>query len=260
MQENTQKVETTAKVKEQQSRVFTASLKPAWTEDQIKSFLNHNKANFECWIITHDNDYKDNGELKEPHTHILIRYDNPRKISTISKLLNVPTNFIEKVSSFKSMLRYLTHMDNPEKSPYAPFEVYTNTAYDYMALSHQDLNNKQIIDYIRNGRDMDLLDMGVPMNKITIAQRYILNQNQIHKTEDLIGKLDTLISVNQRTTRMLHTFTKDMKVLTEKTQQINQQCFELFVPLLKQMIAFTQSLESDNLSNIFNIENPSFND
>ena len=52
--------------------------------------------------ITHDKDTTDNGEIKKKHDHIVLYFDNPRTIESLSKELDLPSNYIEKYASLKT--------------------------------------------------------------------------------------------------------------------------------------------------------------
>ena len=126
-------------------RVFGASLKPAWSEEQIDEFLNKTKGDIMVYLINHDNDLDKNGELVETHTHIYLEYTNPRKITTVANLLEVETNFIEVIRNKKGYLRYLTHMDEKDKYRYQANEVYTNHNQSYeMKVRGNDITDKEI--------------------------------------------------------------------------------------------------------------------
>ena len=92
-----------------QGRVFTCSLKPAWSEIAIEDFVNSLTGTCVVHAITHDKDSDENGEVLEAHTHFLVEYDTPRKLQTVANLFGVEPNFVEVVKSKKAMLRYLTH-------------------------------------------------------------------------------------------------------------------------------------------------------
>lgn len=87
------------------------------------------------YAITHNKDYTPEGELKRVHHHIvLIVHDKIRKstlINKISKALDISPQVItiEPIIDLNSSIRYLLHLDNPEKQLYPPFEIETNDRY-----------------------------------------------------------------------------------------------------------------------------------
>jgi hypothetical protein len=151
------------------SRNFTASLKPAWTKEQIMFFLKKMTGSATIYIINHDKDTDSNGEPVPNHTHVLIQYETPRKITTVANLLNVQDNFVETVKSFSAMLRYLTHKDDNEKFQYQDSEVLTNhhTSYENTILG-QSMSNQDIFKAITDGKALQILDIVSPSKIRTI--------------------------------------------------------------------------------------------
>ena len=187
-------------------RVFTASLKPAWTAEEIVDWLAKHKGAFDAYVITHERDMNDDtGELAEPHTHIYIEYDTPRKVSTVANLLGVAPNFIEVVRNKKGMLRYLTHKDQPTKAKYSDDEVYTNSEVDYKtAVMGSSLSDKEIAEYIRNGRGLELLGV-VPAGRLRTIQSFLQfdRSGQIaDEIKRLNAKIDTIVEFTQKCSRM----------------------------------------------------------
>lgn len=63
------------------------------------------------------------GELKKPHWHIMLIFENPRSTEKIAKELDL--KHIE-TCNFYAYARYLIHKDNPTKYQYNPKEIITN--------------------------------------------------------------------------------------------------------------------------------------
>lgn len=154
-------------------RVFGASLKPAWNEEEIQEFLNKTKGDIMVFIINHDKDLNSAGEQVEAHTHVYLEYSTPRKITTVSNLLNVESNFIEIVRNKKGYLRYLTHMDDEEKYRYSNEAVYGNADIPYETLVlGNSLTDKEIAEYITQGKGIELLGV-VSASKLRTIQSFI---------------------------------------------------------------------------------------
>lgn len=148
-------------------RVFGASLKPAWSVEQINEFLIKTKGDIIVFVINHDKD-----EV-EAHTHIYLEYSTPRKISTVANLLEVEGNFIEVIRNKKGYLRYLTHMDEIDKHEYNDSEVLTNSEIGYTTLiMGNSLSDKEIADYIMQGRGFELLGV-VSSSKLRTIQGFL---------------------------------------------------------------------------------------
>jgi len=98
--------------------VYPESAPKNWREILDKTHLR--------WIESplHDKDVNEDGELKKPHWHILVSYDGPVALSAVQKItekLNAPIP--QKLASGKGLVRYMIHMDNPEKFQYAKDQI-----------------------------------------------------------------------------------------------------------------------------------------
>jgi len=177
-------------------RIFTTSLKPAKTPDEIREFVSRLTGTATIYAITHDKDSDANtGELVESHTHYLIEYDTPRKITTIANLFEVESNFVEVVKSKKAMLRYLTHMDDSEKYQYSADEVITNSPIPYNdVILGQNMSDKEIAQYISEGRGAELLGI-VSASKLRTIQSFLTFERQgkiFQEVRKLSDKIDTM--------------------------------------------------------------------
>lgn len=87
------------------------------------------------YAITHNKDFTPDGELKRPHHHIVFTaHDKVRKSTLINKIakaldLSPQVITIEPIIDLNSSIRYLLHLDNPDKYLYPPFEIETNDRY-----------------------------------------------------------------------------------------------------------------------------------
>lgn len=70
----------------------------------------------------HDQDIDGDGNLKKPHYHWLGKRATPVSIAVISKQLGVPENAVEFCRSYRAFLRYLVHLDHPDKYQY-PIDI-----------------------------------------------------------------------------------------------------------------------------------------
>lgn len=73
------------------------------------------------WIESplHDKDTNADGEVKKTHIHILVMYEGKKsyeQIKEITDKLNAPGP--QKCASTKGLVRYMAHLDNPEKVQY----------------------------------------------------------------------------------------------------------------------------------------------
>ena len=68
--------------------------------------------------ILHDADVDVNAELKKPHYHVYLEFENAREFSVLGSVLGCGENNVEKVKSTRGSIRYLVHADSPEKHQY----------------------------------------------------------------------------------------------------------------------------------------------
>lgn len=87
---------------------------------------------------------------KKDHYHLYIHLDSACTISSVSKRLGVPSNYIQNVRSERACLRYLTHIDYPEKKQYGVEEVVCSKNMERKIIkAHNDVEDETtIIDTI----------------------------------------------------------------------------------------------------------------
>lgn len=73
------------------------------------------------WICSplHDKDINATGEVKKPHYHVLLMFGGVKSYDQVVEViqpLNCPIP--QRCHNAKSMVRYMVHMDNPDKAKY----------------------------------------------------------------------------------------------------------------------------------------------
>lgn len=74
-----------------------------------------------AWIESplHDKDFDADGVVKKSHWHILLIFDSVKdfkQVQEITESLNAPIP--QKAASAKALVRYMAHLDNPDKFQY----------------------------------------------------------------------------------------------------------------------------------------------
>ena len=181
--------------KNKTGRIFTTALKhdkenKNWCDkERIMELLKEYRGTYEIYAIVHNKDvFEETGELKEEHTHFLIMTNTPRKIKTIANLLNVEENMINFAKSKKASMRYLLHLDNPEKYQYNELEIMTNSKTTYREqVEKGETTDKEIFETIMyNGVKYTIM---VYLNKVEMTK--ILTAIKLYKEMQLdeIGKI-----------------------------------------------------------------------
>ena len=108
------------------------------------------------WIESplHDKDMNADGEIKKSHYHILLTFDGPVTEKQVIKLIDpLNTPLPKKVGSARGLVRYMAHLDNPEKYQYSRDEIIGHCGADVESYFELTKTNKislmkDIITYI----------------------------------------------------------------------------------------------------------------
>lgn len=78
------------------------------------------------WIESplHDKDINADGEVKKAHWHILLMYESVKTYEQVKEITDKLTATVpQKCNGAKGLVRYMAHMDNPEKFQYSTSEI-----------------------------------------------------------------------------------------------------------------------------------------
>lgn len=112
----------------------------------------------------HDKDINPDGEIKKAHYHIVLNYKGNKsfeQIDEIARSLKAPIP--QRISSLTGAVRYLIHMDNPEKYQYNSSDIQTFGGFDLeacLSLSTGDKRQalKDMLMYISANKILHLKD------------------------------------------------------------------------------------------------------
>lgn len=88
------------------------------------------------------------GELKKPHHHVIVKFENARYKNALAKELGVEPNLLQKLGSFRSQVIYLTHRDYPFKAQYKPSEFYGLLIGDAIKCLGDDTPDVQFVEIL----------------------------------------------------------------------------------------------------------------
>lgn len=137
--------------KETRTRNWTIVVYPESAPENWRDILND--AHIE-WVESplHDKDLNPSGEPKKPHWHILLMFGSMKSIEQVKELvepLNCPLPI--KVHNAKSLVRYMAHLDNPEKHQYNISDVKSHGGVDVADLLKPSSGERY--SYIREMQD-----------------------------------------------------------------------------------------------------------
>lgn len=118
------------------------------------------------WVESplHDKDKNPDGSEKKPHWHLVLFFEGKKsfsQVSEISKALNAPIP--QKVPSPKGMVRYLVHLDNPEKYQYDRGDIKCHQGAEVESYFEESFNSRletlaEIIEFIRDSQIENFMD------------------------------------------------------------------------------------------------------
>lgn len=127
-------------------RVFTGVIYPdSETYNYIEIIKCIEKFN-EYAYITHDSDFNEDNTPKKIHIHYVIRCQTPRSINSIANELGVSLESVQIGKNFKTLIRYLIHLDNDEKTAYSADKIYTNISLSrYLQMDTDELTQAETL-------------------------------------------------------------------------------------------------------------------
>jgi hypothetical protein len=89
------------------------------------------------WVESplHDRDINANGELKKSHWHILLMFGGVKSFDQVKEItdkLNAPIP--ERCHNAKALVRYMAHLDNPDKAQYSRNDIVAHGGVDLAEL------------------------------------------------------------------------------------------------------------------------------
>lgn len=102
------------------------------------------------WVKSplHDKDINATGEPKKPHYHVLIMFNGKKSFEQVSELIKPLNCTIPTVcQNAKALVRYMAHLDNPEKAQYSISDIVAYGGVDLSELLRA--NKSERYSYIR---------------------------------------------------------------------------------------------------------------
>lgn len=110
--------------KNERSYYWTLILYEDSTSYCFNDIISRIKSNYDYLYIKHDKDIDENGNLKKAHYHVVLKFKNYKWLNSLSKELDLTSNYFQSVNSLKGILCYLIHLNNTDKYLYSLNEVY----------------------------------------------------------------------------------------------------------------------------------------
>ena len=150
--------------KEQRTRNWTFVLYEDSAPENWRELL---EEQFLEWVESpwHDKDVNADGEPKKKHKHILLMFGGVKsyeQVKEITDLLHAPIP--QRCHNAKAMVRYMAHLDNPEKAQYDVSEIIPHGGVDLAELLRPSSSErytliKEMIDYVRSAAVTEFQDL-----------------------------------------------------------------------------------------------------
>lgn len=109
------------------------------------------------WVESplHDKDINADGQPKKPHWHVLLMFEGNKSYEQVNDICQSITATIpQKVQSSKGLVRYMAHLDNPEKVQYDTAKIIGHGGADVALLlkptsSARYVLIKEMSDFVR---------------------------------------------------------------------------------------------------------------
>lgn len=149
---------------EKQTRTWTAIVYPESLPENWREILDETHLQ---WIESplHDKDKNADGTDKKPHYHLAVIWDGPARYSTAEKLFKEALNgtIPQACASLRGLVRYMAHLDNPEKWQYNAEEIKAHGGADLDELlaptkAYTQKALKEITQYITENQVTEFAD------------------------------------------------------------------------------------------------------
>lgn len=151
-------------VKDERIRNWTFILYPESAPENWRNILDDE---FIQWVESplHDMDVNADGEIKKAHWHILLLYGGKKsfeQVSTLTDKLNA--TIPQKVSSAKGCVRYMAHLDNPEKYQYSASLIIGHGGVDIAEYLKPSSSSRylligEMVDYVKSNGLTEMKDL-----------------------------------------------------------------------------------------------------
>lgn len=146
------------------TRNWTFVLYPESAPENWRSILDEEHLE---WVESplHDKDVNSTGELKKPHWHILLMFAGVKKYEQIKEITDkLKCPIPQRCHNARAMVRYMAHLDNPEKSQYSISDIIGHGGVDIAEMLRPSSSErytliKEMIAYVRKNNILEFQDL-----------------------------------------------------------------------------------------------------
>lgn len=150
--------------KDTRTRIWTCVVYPDSVPENWIDIINDMHLEWVCSPL-HDLDKNATGEVKKAHWHILFLFAGKKsyeQIKDITDKLNAPIP--ERCHNAKAMVRYMAHLDNPDKAQYLVGDIKAYGGVDLADLLRPSSSERytiigEMVSYVRGNRITEFQDL-----------------------------------------------------------------------------------------------------
>lgn len=135
-----------AKSENWRSRLVNFVLYP--DDDSHVKAIEYIRTHFHYVLILHDKDVNDDGELKKPHYHGILKFAQARWRSAIADEIGIAPNYLEKTGCWESSAAYLIHFGSDDKYQYDSSLLEGDLAPAVVKLTNPLDENARVLDIV----------------------------------------------------------------------------------------------------------------
>lgn len=150
--------------KETRTRTWTFVIYPESAPENWRELLDDEHIE---WAESplHDKDVNANGEIKKAHKHILLMFGGVKSYEQVKELTdkcNAPIP--QRCHNARAMVRYMAHLDNPEKAQYSISDIIPHGGLDVAEMLRPSSSERytligEMIDYITEHNVTEMEDL-----------------------------------------------------------------------------------------------------
>lgn len=133
----------------------------------------------------HDKDLKEDGTKAIEHCHVISFWEQPQRYNVVLSILQQgcglqSVKYIQPVANIRAMMRYLVHMDNPEKVQYDVRDVLEVAGAKYVL--EDETASETVVSYIIDNKVTEMYRLLQHFTPSPSCTKWIINNPALVKT------------------------------------------------------------------------------
>jgi len=174
---------TKQRVKDERTRTWAFVAYPESMPENWRAVLDELCVPWACSPL-HDKDVNETtGELKKAHYHFVLSFEGPKSYEQVKAITDkLKATIPQKCMSIRGAVRYMAHLDNPEKAQYSISNIVTGMGFDVEdALKLSVTEEEDVLDemcaFIEDNWIVEFCDFNSYVRKERKEWRTILRHN-----------------------------------------------------------------------------------